>query len=238
MERPAQSDELIVAEYRSIASLAFVSLGLGLGSVIILLTPLLAPLPVGGIAAGIAALRAIRKSRGELAGSAIAIAGLSLSMFFLGMGLTRHLGRQGTLEQRGREMASVFLDLLMEGRVKEAHQFRQSPTTRITSPEAIAEHYEKNKEAAQELETFNNTAGVKDLVRRGKEADVQYESLHSATRDGKTDMLVLRYSYLPESNAERKPLWIFINRRYDEGSKRHQWDIGGIQNTPPFGSTE
>ena len=82
------------------------------------------------------------------------------------------------------------------------------------------------------------SAVVKDLMRRGKEADVQFENLHSATRDGHSDMLVLKYSYVPEPNGERQPLWIYINRRYDDGSKRFQWDVGGIQNTPPFGSSE
>jgi hypothetical protein len=237
-EKPVHADEAPVAEYRSFAPLALVSLGLGLSAALMLVTPLLAPLAVGGAIAAVAALRTIRASRGELTGAGLAIAGLSLSLFFLGFGFTRHLGRQGTLEQRGREMAGVFLDLIMDGRVREAHQFRQSPSVRITSPEALSEHYEKNKEAASELESFKRNEGVKDLLARGKDSDVRFENVHSATRDGQSDMLVLRYSYVPTSGGERKPLWVYINRRWDEGSKRHQWDVGGIQNTPPFGSTE
>lgn len=237
-QRPIPDAERPVAEYRSIAPMAFVSVGLGLASALLLVSPLLAPLPAGGIAAAFAALAGIRKAKGEQSGVGIALAGLALSAFFLSFGLTRHLGRQGTLEQRGREMAGVFLDLIMDGRLKEAHQFRQSPNARITSPEALAEHYEKNKEAANELESFQNTAAVKELLRSGKQADVQFENIHSATRDGQSDMLVLKYSFLPAANGERKPLWVYINRRYDDGSKRHQWDISGVQNTPPFGTTE
>jgi hypothetical protein len=238
VDKPTHSDELPVAEYRTLAPLAIVALILGLSAALMLVSPLLAPLPVGGIVVAVTALRAIRTSRGELTGAGLALVGLGLSVFFLAFGLTRHLGRQGTLEERGREMAGVFLKLLMDGRVREAHQFRQMPTMRITSPEAIAEHYEKNKEAAQELESFKSSSVVKDLMRRGKDADVQFENVHSATRDGQSDMLVLKYSYVPQSNGERQPLWIYINRRYDDGSKRFQWDVGGIQNTPPFGSTE
>lgn len=237
-EKPTHSDEISVAAYRSVSPLAIVSLCLGLAAALMLVSPLLAPVPVAGMVVAIAALRGIRATRGELTGAGLAIAGLCLSVFFLGFGLTRHLVRQGTLEQRGREVAGVFLNLLQEGRVREAHQFRQLPNSRITSPEALAEHYEKNKEAAQELESFKNSAVVKDLVRRGKDADVQFESLHSATRDGQSDMLVLKYSYLPENSGQRQPVWIYINRRYDDGSKRYQWDIGGIQNTPPFGTVE
>jgi hypothetical protein len=238
VEKPAHTDELPVAEYRSFAQLAFVSLGLGLSAALIVVSPLLTPLPVGGVIASLVALRSIRRARGELTGAAIATVGLCLSIFFLGFGLTRHLGRQGTLEQRAREVADVFLDLLMDGRVREAHQFRQSPGMRITSSEALAEHYEKNKEAAQELESFTSASVAKQLVARGKQTELRYENLHSATRDGHSDMLVLKYSYLPSGSGDRKPLWVYINRRWDEGSKRHQWDVGGIQDTPPYGSTE
>jgi hypothetical protein len=236
---PVRPDEKPVAEYRSIAPMAVVAAGLGLAAAIVLTTPLLAPVPIAGIIVALAALRAIRNSRGELLGAPIAIVGLSLSMFFLGWGVAQHVGRQAVLEQRAREMADVFLDLLMQGRLREAHQFRQSPALRITAPEALAEHYEKNKEAAHELQTFSLSTGVKDLVTRGKAADVRFESIANATHDGQTDTLILRYSYAPTSDAaERKPLWVHITRRYDDGSKHHQWEVGGINDTRPYGVTE
>src|SRR5436190_1666991 len=161
-------DEQPLAQYRSIAPLAVVALVLGIASALILTTPLLAPLPVAGIVAAIAALRAIGASGGQLAGRSVAIAGLSLATFFLGFGLSRHLARQAVLEQRAHEMADVFLELLQEGKSKEAHQFRQSPSVRISAPAAIAEHYEKNAEAAKELQGFVASEGVRGLIARGR----------------------------------------------------------------------
>src|SRR5437868_12537851 len=93
-------DEQSVAHYRSVAPLAIVTVLLGIASALILTTPLLAPVPVAAIVVGIAALRAIRRSGGELAGQAPAIAGLCLATFFLGFGLTRHLYRQSVLEEQ------------------------------------------------------------------------------------------------------------------------------------------
>jgi hypothetical protein len=231
-------DEQPMAPYRSIAPLAIVAAVLGIASALVLTTPLLAPLPVAAIVASIAALRTIAGSRGELAGRVPAIAGLCLATFFLGLGLSRHLSRQSMLEQRAREMADVFMGLLQDGKSREAHQFRQTPSARITSPEAMAEHYEKNKEAAQDLQTFTSSTGIKDLIVRGRQADLKFDSVSSASRDGQSDMLVLKYSYLPAGAAEsgRQYLWLHINRKYDESSKRPQWEIGGIQNTPPVGS--
>ena len=232
-----RSDEQPLAQYRSIAPLAIVAVILGVASALILTTPLLAPLPVAALVVGVAALRSIQKSSNQLAGQSVAIAGLCLATFFLGIGFSRHWFRQAELEQRGREMAGIFLQLLQDGKPREAHQFRLSPSLRITAPEAIAEHYEKNSEAAQDLKTFATSIGIKDLLTRGKEAETRFEGVASASRDGQSDLLVFKYSYLPvgEKN-ERQHLWLHINRRYDESTKNHQWEIGGIQTSPPMGT--
>jgi hypothetical protein len=227
-----------MAQYRSVAPMAIVAAGLGLASALVLTTPLLAPLPVAAIVVSIAALRTIAVSRGELTGRVPAIAGLCIATFLLGLGLSRHLSRQSILEERAREMADVFLGLLQEGKSREAHQFRQTPSSRITSPEAMTEHYEKNKEAAQDLQTFTSSTGIKDLIVRGRQADVKFDSVSSASQDGQSDLLVLKYSYLPSGASEsgRQFLWLHINRKYDESTKRPQWEIGGIQSSPPMGT--
>jgi hypothetical protein len=230
-------DEQSVAHYRSIAPLAIVALVLGFASALILTSPLLAPVPVAGLVAGIAALRAIRSSRGQLAGQMPAIAGLCLAMFFLSLGLSRHVARQATLEQRAREMADVFFRLIQEGRTQEAHQFRLSPSLRITAPGALAEHYEKDVDAAKELQTFVSSSGIKELIARGGGADLRFDSVASAARDTNSDMLILKYSYLPAGDsASRQFLWLHINRKYDDSTRRHEWEIGGIQTTPPTGT--
>jgi hypothetical protein len=128
--------------------------------------------------------------------------------------------------------------LLEAGKSKQAHQFRQSPALRITAAEAIAEHYEKNQEAAKELQGFVSSPGIKELIARSRQADARFEEFISASRDGQTDMLVLKYSYDAGGSppAQRQPLWIHINRKYDESTKRHQWEVGGVQNTPPLGT--
>jgi len=238
--QPAKlNEEQPLVPYRSVAPLAIVAVVLGVASALILTTPLLAPLPVAGIVVGIAALRSIAAARGQLAGRVVAIAGLCLATFFLGFGLSRHLARQSELEKVARGMADVFLKLLVEGKPREAHQFRLTPSSRITAPEAIAEHYDKNTEAAGELKTFVGSGVIRDLIELGQDAAVQFEGVSSATRDGKTDILVLRYSCAPmQAGGPRQSLWLHINRKYDESTKRHEWEIGGIQNTPPVGSGE
>jgi len=233
---PLRSDEQPLAGYRTIAPLSLAAVGLGIASALILTTPLLAPLPVGGIIVAIIALRAIRLSGGQLAGQWAAIGGLCLSTFFLGLGLSQHLSRQAVLEQRALEMGDLFVRLLQEGKSREAHQFRQHPSSRISAPEALAEHYEKNPEAAKELQGFVVSPGVKDLIVRGNDADVRFEEITSNIHDGQSDMLVLKFSYRPPGvNQQRQGLWVHINRRFDESTKRPQWEVSGVGTTPPPG---
>jgi len=232
-----RSDEQPLAQYRSVAPLAIVSVILGLASALILTTPLLAPVPVAALVVGIAALRSITRSGDQLAGRPVAIVGLCLATFFLGLGFTRHLSRQTELEHSARQMADIFLRLLEEGKTREAHQFRLSPGVRITAPAAIVEHYEKNTEAAQELQTFITSPGIKDILTRGKDADTRFEGVSSASRDGLSDLLVLKYSCAPATpSADRQFIWVHVTRRYDESTKANQWEIGGIQTTPPTGT--
>jgi len=234
---PIQSDEQPLAGYRSVSPVAIVAVCLGLASALILTTPLLAIVPVAGIVVSAVALRAIGSSGGQLAGRIPALCGMCLATFFLGLGMSQHLVRQTILEQRAREMSDVFLDLLQDGKSKEAHQFRQQASVRMTAPEAIAEHYEKNAEAAKELQTFVSSPGVKDLIVRGHDADVRFETITSTFHDAQTDMLVLKYSYLPAPGSARQGLWVHMNRKFDESTKRPQWDVSGVSTSPPPGAS-
>ena len=70
-------------EYRSLSSLAVVALVLGLCSFAALAGPLLAPIPVAGIGAAVAALVKIRRSAEALTGAGLARCGLLLSCALL-----------------------------------------------------------------------------------------------------------------------------------------------------------
>lgn len=216
---------------------AWLSLGFGVAAVLVLVSPLLAILALVGAVSGVAALRAIRRSEGQFAGEGLALGGLGLSAFFLGLGLTQHLTRQSLLEQRARELVDVWVRLLQEGQAQQAHQFRRPPAQRIRSAEALQEHYATSKEASQELQSFVSAPGIKELIQHGSAADARFEEVVSSVREGSSDLVLLKYSYVPDRAHPdyRQPMWIYVHRRYDEGSKRFQWEVGAVQTTPPPG---
>jgi hypothetical protein len=232
-----QPDEQPLVEYQSVSRAAVVALVLGLASAIILATPLLVPVAVAAVITAAIALRAISLSDGQLAGRWAALTGLCLAMLFLGWGFAQHVSRQSTLVGRARQTADVWIDLVQAGKLKEALQFRQPVASRLTTPEALAEHYEKNAEAAQELKGFTTNQGVKDLSSLGQKANVRYEGLTSAVSEGFSDRLVLRYSYdKPGASGVRQPLFMHINRRTNETTKMAEWEIVATDVNPPPGT--
>ena len=231
-DQPLRPDEKPLAEYRSVSTLAVAAAILGVVSAVILVNPLLAPLPVAALIAALVALRAIANSGGQLVGRIPALVGLCLATFFLGWGFTAHLARQSLLETRAKQAADGWLKLLQDGKVEQAHQFRLSPAARLSSSEALAEHYKSNKEAAEDLQVFKTGSGVRDLMTFGADSEVQFEGLASAVKDGYTDILILKYSYARPS-GERQPMWVHVSRRHDETTKRPEWEVSGLSTTPP-----
>lgn len=234
-QQALRPDEKPLAEYRSVSGVAVAAAILGLASPLALLNPLLAPVPIAALVAAVVALQAIRGSGGQLVGRIPALVGLCLATFFLGWGFTSHLTRQSLLEQRAKEAVDGWLMLLQEGKVEQAHQYRLSPVARLSSPEALTDHYNSNKEAGEDLKSFRSSPGVRDLMTFGPDAKVQFEGLASTVRDGFSDIIVLKYSYARPAGA-RQPVWVHATRRYDDSTKRPEWEIGGLSLSPPQNS--
>jgi len=232
------ADEQPVAEYQSVSRLAVASFGVGIVSAVAILTPLLAPVAIAACILGGLALRSIAASRGQLVGQRLALAGICLAMLFLGWGFARHFGRQATVVARARLAAETFLDLVQQGKHREALQFRQAPSLRIRSPEALKEHYEKNNEAIQELKGFAANQGIKDLTALGKRANLQFDGVSSAAHEGFFDRLVLRYTYDRPDGSGRQRLWVHVNRQTDEKTRHGDWQVSAAEINPPFGSAE
>src|SRR5687768_4621077 len=97
-QAPLRSDEVAVAQYRSISRAAILSVLLGLLSALGLMHLLFVPIALVAIATALVGLRNIRDSRGELIGRRVAIVGLCLATLFLGWSLGWTFARQHMLE--------------------------------------------------------------------------------------------------------------------------------------------
>jgi len=237
---PRQSlrpDEQPVSQYRAISRSAVAALGLGLLSAVVLINPILAPRALVAMLIAAVALRTIAASQGQIIGTSAAIVGLCLATLFLGWGITRHFSRQSAVATHGRQLADSWIKLVQSGNLQQALQLRQAAAARITAADALAAHYEKDADAAKELQEFGSQHIVKELLALGDRAQVRFEGYASAFHEGFDDRLVLKYSYdKPQAPDGRQPFWVHLNRRLDGSTKRAGWQVDGASSHPPQGA--
>lgn len=114
-ERP---DEL--TEYRPVSPLAVAALVAGLGSVLVLFTPLAAMLPLVAIALAVVALADIGRSEGRKVGRWAAVMGLALAVGFVCQAVATAWADHMIARGRAVATATTWLDAVRTGQLADA----------------------------------------------------------------------------------------------------------------------
>jgi len=112
------TDEL--AGYRPVSRLAVAALAAGAGSVLVLVTPLAAMLPLVAIVLAVAALAEIRRAAGRIAGRWAAIGGLALAVGFVSQAAAAALTDRWVSGRRAVATASIWVESIRSGRLADA----------------------------------------------------------------------------------------------------------------------
>jgi hypothetical protein len=222
------SHEQSLVEYRSISKLALATLGMGLGSALVLVSPLLALIPLLTVAGAILSLRTIQRSGGQVVGRTPAVIGLCLATFFLGWGVAARFSRATTLEARAQEFAEAWLRLVAEGDLEQADQLRVPARNRVLSAAGRKEFYQKNPDLAKGKVDFFGTPAFRDLIAQGKNVRIQFEGLEGVERSTFVDRLMLRYSFGDPQPGPRNRLLIITVKR-DRHERQADWIVEGAE---------
>lgn len=226
-------DEQQLADYVAISRAAVGALLLGFASPLILISPLLLVVPLAGIVTAAVALRGIASSQGQLRGQWLATIGLCLATLFLGWGVTRQLSRQTIVVEEAEQFASAWLELVRQGKLQEADQYHNGRLQRITSPEALAEHYAKNREAADTLQGRFAGEPLKSFRTMGPGGGYRFDSIAAQSRSNQGDDIVLKYQFTPGADATPRNLWIRVGRTYDSRQGTADWIVSRVEGRAP-----
>jgi hypothetical protein len=224
-------DEEQLAGYVAISRPAVGALLLGLASPLILVSPLLVVIPLAGIAVATVALRSIAASRGQQKGYWMATIGLCLATLFFGWGVTRQLSRQSLLVAEAEQFASGWLQLAREGKLQEADQLMRESVSRIRNPAALAEYYQENREARENMQALFSREPLKSFRLIGPQGTFRFASIAGQSRHGNTDEVVLKYVYAGSDGAEPRSLWIRISREARAGTA--DWMVRTVEDRAP-----
>ncbi len=225
-------DSSELEHYQSVSRLAVIAALVACAAPLVLTSPILAVVPMLACVIAIVAIRQINKSDGALTGSSLAVGALLISLLFLGWGLTWQIARQADVCLKAETVADTFVQLVLEGRQREAHQFTYDTADRVGSLSGMNERYDKDKEASDSLKNFYSNAPLPILLTEGKETTVQFVTVARQVKAGNEDVIILEYEVRTKS-GNVLGMWISVTRRYDPANGVVNWRISSVSDRLP-----
>jgi hypothetical protein len=222
-------DDQTLAQYSAVSRPALLALFLGFASALVLVSPILLVIPLAAAVVAIVALRQIAAGNGQYTGRWLATAGISLAMLFLGWGISREWTRQAVLVRHAEQHANEWLQVVRDGKLQRAHQMTHPPFQRLHSDEAIAQFYNSNQDAGQQLQSFFADEPLKSFLAMPKNGTFRFVAMAEHSRHGFTDEVLLEYEYGdPSTDAEPRHLWIAAIRDGSDRTAPPSWRIGRV----------
>lgn len=171
-------------DYQPVSRLAVAGFALAVASLVVFVAPPISTIvPIAATIVSILALISIRRNR-ELAGIGIARSGLALALFALAAGSTYWLLREWQLRRTAEQVAACFVQSLLDGDLRAAHQMTLPPKLRFPTDRPLTDSYRDTAPARDALAKFSEDALVKELL--GREAKITRTAVqwHESHRGG------------------------------------------------------
>ncbi len=221
------------AGYRTVSSLALVSLVFGLAAPLCLMAPLLFAFPIAGAVLALLAIRRITVSDGALIGRAAAMIGLALSIASMTAAFTHTTLAQELLSRQARATALEWIALLQAGEVEPA--FEQTvaskqgspPPPPAGAPEAAAEPQ------VPPMDTFRADPIVHFLLAHAQGAPVRYvqdEAFDPGVRGDASVQQQFEIGASEESaGASTTSIQLIMKRSPGYNGSRSQWLVSAYK---------
>ncbi|TWT96965.1 hypothetical protein Pla108_27420 [Botrimarina colliarenosi] len=196
--------------YRPVSALAVVGLVLGLASLLSLVTPWLAFLPLAAVAISWAAAHQVQRDPEAQSGLGLAIAGMALSLVVLGALLVQRPVAKWLHQKSAVAVTDRFVELLAENDLVGALELTKPFPDRRPSPELAKVFYESDAAAQAQLEEFTQRAEVQRVA--GGELPVRRGPFESASVSGRRVQGIQTYKVPAGAGQEPTTLQIEVER--------------------------
>ena len=223
-----------LSQYRAISPWAVATLLVGLVSPLALVGPLLWWVPLVAIPLALLAARQLQQSDPLYVGRKAAIAGACLAALFFSWSVTQRISREVRINSEARQFADDLLKLILDGKLREAHQIQSAAARRQSPGSDLAAYYQAQADAKKDLEAFQKIDAVAAIA--GKASDFEFAPgvVTRHTNDGPGDYFQLRYELVRgEFPTGTSTLWIAAKREHRPDSGTSEWQINSISLTEP-----
>jgi len=223
-----------VVHYRTVSRIAVAALVLGLLSAAALVSKLMWCVPIVGVTLAVIALRTIAKDQNVVLGRGAAQVGLVLGLLFFASATTNHFVRQRSLFRQARPHTSRWIEMVREGRLREAHQLTKRQESRQPLGANLQGYYEATRDAREDMEGFFDAPLLAKIVELGREGQLRFDADEEVStgreRGGNSDLIVQRFAIDHQIDGKPQSLSfvVSINRAYDSDDGEARWRIIGV----------
>jgi hypothetical protein len=233
--RLSAAEEADVAQYHAISLLAVLGLILGLAAPLAVLNPVLAVVPLAGIATSGLALYRISRAGGALIGYKAALGGLLLSVACGAAAVGDRLLYQALVRDEARRFAAEWFAALRDGKPEVAFELTRPPADRRPLDDKLAGDVFGDFEAREAVRQFVADRTVAALLALGPKARVRY--YETADQGAEPRGEVVWQTYAVTFDTESGPSTFFVElvleRFPNAETGQAYWQImrasGGIQ---------
>ncbi|QDU63782.1 hypothetical protein Pan216_46630 [Planctomycetes bacterium Pan216] len=216
-------------QYRPIAPMAVVSLGLGILSILAFGGPAFWFLPaIAFIISGITSYR-LERAKHEYAGQVLAKAGLLISLIAGAGAVTQHYVRWGILRSEALEEANNFLDDLLTNRAPDAFFLTNPPISRVGLEGSPEDLISRNKQAYRD---FLRKPIVKELGGKLDQTQVTLLETVPVGQERGYDVIFVRYALEVGDNVLECSLQLQGSVAYSGEWSGRQWYVSATHLVP------
>jgi hypothetical protein len=204
------SQDALLAEYRSLAGQAVVGLIFGLLAPLAIVDPMLWAVPALGVFFSWWALRRIRKAEPEIVGRKMALFGLMFSLLFLAAAPGNWLVYRRLLSDEARQFSALWLQYIAQDEPQKAFQLTIAPENRLPLDDKLGVYYRDNSAAREQLEKYVELSPVKTLLALGPRAQMRFDQTAVQGKDSQNDFVSQWYDVSYEEDGEKKSLSVLV----------------------------
>jgi hypothetical protein len=221
-------------QYRPISPWAVATLLVGLAAPLALIGPPLWIVPLLAAPLGWLGFKQLQRQDIKYIGQTALVAGLCFAALFFGWGVTQRLSRELRIGQEAEQFATSWLQLVGQGKLREAHQLQSAASRRVELGTDLVSYYEVQTEAAKDLETFRSTQPLASLAGRGNDVKLAFAEVVNHQNEGLGDYVTLRYEVTAgKVEGSDGSIWISAKRDRRPETGGADWQITSVTNTPP-----
>ena len=230
MTKPRRGKPPSWREYRSLQSLAVLTLVLGILSCLALFQTMFWIVPLATLILGVTALRLLSADP-EKIGRQAAIWGMALALLFGAWAPSRYFSRQWWLAGQARAYADAWMELVQQKKLKEAHQLHGDRDRRADEGVTLDEYYRNDSSAQSNYDAFFAAEPLKTFSELTGAVQVEFERTEGYESSLGSDNVAVRYRVTYDRNGRQRvlPIRVILKRKLAGRTGDHQWFVEAVQ---------